>query len=97
MVALDRLFQLEVDFHHRLRTLAPDLPDARELHASYAIQAGYEQLLGVAGRATAADVEALASRLALAGDARDVLSARDSVMGLLGLTPFEARPAARGA
>jgi N12 class adenine-specific DNA methylase len=37
---------------------------------------------------TAREVEALATRHQLAGDTRDVLSARDSVMTLLGVRPF---------
>ena len=60
------------------------------MHTSYALQAGYEPLLKSIGAVAAADVEALAGRLAPAGDARDVLKARDSIIGLLGGRPFKA-------
>ena len=59
------------------------------MHTSYALQAGYEPLLRSIGGVAAADVEAVAGMLAPAGDARDILKARDSVMGLLGVRPFE--------
>ena len=83
-------FCLEVEFHRRLRSEANELPDTGGVHTSYALQAGYEPLLKSVGPVAAADIEALAGKLALAGDARDVLKARDSVMGLLGVRPFEA-------
>jgi len=60
------------------------------VHTSYALQAGYEPLLRSIGGVAAADVEALAGKLAPAGDARDVLRARDSIIGLLRGLPSEA-------
>ncbi len=85
MSPLEHLFALEVEFHRRLRTAAPGTGDAAAIHTSYALHSGYEQLLQRVGRVTGADIEALRERLSLAGDARDVLSARDSVMAILGL------------
>jgi hypothetical protein len=85
---LEKLFVLEVEFARRLRTEAPGTSDASSLHTSYALQAGYEQLIAAAGRVTVREVEALATRLQLAGDARDTLRARDSLIQLLGIQPF---------
>ena len=85
MSPLERLFRLEIDFHRRLRTEAPGTADARALHTSYALQSGYEPLIRAAGATTAGDIEHLHDRLTLAGDARDVLAARDSLNQLLGL------------
>jgi len=85
MSPLEQLFAIEVEFHRRLRTEAPGTGDAAAIHTSYALQSGYEQLLKGVGRVTEAEVEAVRERLLMAGDARDVLSARDSVMGIVGL------------
>jgi hypothetical protein len=82
---LETLFRLEIDYHRRLRTLAPCMPDAASLHTSYALQFGYDRLIHAAGPATARDVETLRERLTLVGDTRDVLAARDSVKQLLNL------------
>jgi hypothetical protein len=86
---LEQLFLFEIEFHRRLRAEANEPADSGGLHTSYALQAGYEPLLRAAGPVTAADVEALARKLALAGDPRDVLRARDSVMTLLGIRMFQ--------
>ncbi|HKN71850.1 MAG TPA: hypothetical protein VJX30_12510 [Terriglobales bacterium] len=56
----------------------------------YALQSGYEQLIRSIGPVAAQDVETLRERLTLAGDARDVLAARDSVRQLLGISPCDA-------
>lgn len=83
MAALEQLFLREVEFHRRLRVEAEGTQDTASLHTSYALQGGYEPLLREVGPVTAEDIEQLAHRLALAGDLRDVLRARDSLMGLL--------------
>ena len=85
MSPLEQLFRLEIELHHRLRTQAPGTGDASSVHASYALQAGYERLIRSIGPIAAHDVETLRERLTLAGDARDVLAARDSLKQLLGL------------
>ncbi len=85
MSPLEQLFRLKIEFHHRLRTLAPGSADAASVHASYALQSGYEQLIRTVGPADAQDVEALRERLTLTADARDVVAARDSLNQLLGL------------
>jgi hypothetical protein len=85
MTPLERLFRLEIEFHRRLRTQAPGTEDSRALHTSYALQAGYELLIRSIGSVTAQDVDGLQARLALAGDARDVLAARDALKAILGL------------
>jgi hypothetical protein len=51
--------------------------DASALHTSSALQSGYELILRGIGGVTARDVERLAERLTIAGDARDVHKARD--------------------
>ena len=63
MTPLERLFRLEVEFHRRLRTEAPDTADPRALHTSYALQSGYEPLLRAAGAVCARDIERLHDRL----------------------------------
>jgi hypothetical protein len=85
MSPLERLFRLEIEFHRRLRTQAPGTADTRALHTSYALQAGYEPLIRAVGTATAQEIEQLHARLAVAGDARDLLAARDSLKQLLGI------------
>jgi hypothetical protein len=85
MPPLERLFRLEIEFHRRLRTQAPGTVDASALHTSYALQSGYEALIGAAGTVTAADLDRLRARLAPSGDPRDVRAARNSLAGLLGL------------
>jgi hypothetical protein len=64
--------------------------DSGSLHTSYALQAGYEPLIWAAGRVTAHDVEMMKERLTLAGDTRDILAARDSMLQLLGCDPLTA-------
>lgn len=88
MSPLEQLFDLEIQFHRRLRTEAPGTGDAAATHTSYALQSGYEQLLQRVGRVTRPDIETLRERFSLAGDARDVLKARDSVMEILGIRPL---------
>jgi hypothetical protein len=87
MSHLERLFELEVEFHRRLRSEAPGTVDASALHTSYALQSGYEPLLRRVGRVTPGDLDRLAGRTALAGDPGDVRAARNSLARLLGLGP----------
>jgi hypothetical protein len=89
MSPLEQLFALEIEFHRKLRCEAPGTADASSLHTSYALQAGYERLLKRVGRVSDQDIERLSERYTLAGDARDVLGARDSLTRLLGLWPYE--------
>src|SRR5690349_18288399 len=51
--------------------------DAAAAHTSYALQNGYEGLIGAAGAATGKAVAAVRARLELTSDPRDVLAARD--------------------
>jgi hypothetical protein len=85
MAPLEQLLRLEIEFHRRLRTQAPDTADARALHTSYALQAGYERLIRATGPVTAQDLDQLTTRLTLAGNIRDILAARDSLKQLLGI------------
>ena len=91
MAPLERLLVLEIEYHRRLRSAALGTADAAALHTSYALQSGYEPLLRSTGRVTTLDIERLAERYTLAGNARDVLSARESLARLLGLRPFDDR------
>ena len=89
MPPLEKLFRLEIEFHRKLRTQAPGTEDARALHTSYALQAGYEPLIRAVGPVTGRDIERLHACLALAGDTRDLLAARDSLKTLLGLSQLD--------
>lgn len=89
MPPLEKLFRLEIEFHRKLRTQAPGTEDARALHTSYALQSGYEPLIRAVGTVTGRDIEQLHARLALAGDPRDILAARDSLKTLLGLSQLD--------
>jgi len=82
---LEKLFRLEIEFHRRLRAAAPGTIDAGSLHTSYALQTGYEPLIRASSPFTAQDIESLRERFTLAGDARDLLAARDSLKQLLGI------------
>ncbi len=86
MTPLKRLFGLEIEFH-RLRTQAPGAGNARALHTSHALQAGYEPMIRSVGGVTAQDIEQLQARLTLAGGPRDVLAACDSLVQLAGIDP----------
>ena len=90
MSPLEQLFRLEIDFHRRLRTQAPDTADVGSLHTSYALQSGYDQLIRSLSPVTIRDLETLRERLAMAGDTRDILAARDSLGQLLGARLLEA-------
>jgi hypothetical protein len=83
---LEQLFAMEVEYHRRLRCKARG-QDAASLHTSYALQSGYEPLLRGVGRVSPRDIERLAGRFILTGDARDVLNARDSLAKLLNAGP----------
>jgi hypothetical protein len=84
-----QLFGLETEFSRRLRTQVPGTADARALHTSYALQSGYEPLILQLGTVTGRDIERLHARLALTGDAHDLLAARDSLKQLLGLSQLD--------
>lgn len=88
MPPLETLFRLEIEFHRRLRVQAAGTADVGSLHTSYALQSGYEPLIRSLGAVAGRDIERLHARLSLAGDARDILAARDSLKQLLGLPLF---------
>jgi hypothetical protein len=88
MSPLEQLFALETELHRKLRCEALGTADASALHTSYALQSGYERFLHGAGRVTERDVELLAERYSLAGDARDGFATRDGLTRLLCLPPF---------
>ena len=67
----------------------PATADARALHTSYPLQAGYEHLIRAVGTVTGQDLGRLHARLTLAGDARDIFTARDSLKQLLGISPLD--------
>jgi hypothetical protein len=90
MTPLEKLFRLELEFHHRLRAVPASTIDASSLHTSYALQTGYEQLMPAVGIVTAPQIEQLRERFLLAADTRDVLAARDSLKQLLVLSSIDA-------
>ena len=65
---LEKLYRLEIEFHRRLRTVAPGIIDASSQHTSYALQTGYEQLIRATGTVTPHDVETLRERFILEGE-----------------------------
>jgi hypothetical protein len=87
---LETLFRLEIEFHRRLRTEVPGTIDTGGLHTSYALQAGYEPLLFSLGSVKASDIERLLTQLVMAGDARDIVAARDSIKQILGVRQLDA-------
>jgi hypothetical protein len=90
MSPLEQLFRLEIEFHRRLRTDAPVTGDARSLRTSYALQTGYEPLIRSVGPVSADHLDRLYARLILAGDTRDVLAARDSLLDMLEIRLLDA-------
>lgn len=88
MNALERLFLLELDFQRKLRTEGLGQATVDGVRTSYALQCGYEDLIRSVGRVTAQDIERLRERLTLAGNPRDGLAARDSLMQILIAKPF---------
>jgi hypothetical protein len=90
MTPLEQLFALEIEFHHRLRCEAAGSRDVAALHASYAAQAGYQQLVAQLGESvTFQTIERPRAKHGRTSDVRDVLPARDSLACLLGLWPYE--------
>jgi hypothetical protein len=87
MPPLERLFLLEIDYHHTLRCDAPGTPESAAPHISYAMQHGYEPLFRRLGYVTADDLTRLYNRLIASGDARDVIAAHNSLMTMLRLWP----------
>ena len=85
MQPLEELFRLEVEFHRRLRIDARGAGDRSGVHTSYALQAGYEQLLRSIGPVTSADIERLKHELEAGADRRDVAAAGDSLQQFIGI------------
>jgi hypothetical protein len=85
MRPLEQLFALEVEFFRRLGMDAPGTMDTSSPHTSYALRYGYEGLIGAVGIVTGRDIDVLREQLALAGDPRDALNARDSLMKILAI------------
>jgi hypothetical protein len=65
MQPLEQLFRLEIEFYRKLRIHANSCADARDLHTSYALQCGYEQLLRATGAVTQPDIERMRDPLLL--------------------------------
>jgi hypothetical protein len=85
MSPLEQLFRLEVVFHRRMRTLALGAGETIGLHTSFALQSGYDQLIGDIGVVAEHEIEQLSERLLLAGDGRDVVAACESVKQIVGV------------
>lgn len=85
MSPLEQLFHYEIEYQRALRIDAPGTIDSAAPHTSYALQHGYEALLRSVGRVTTADLDVMMHHLLMAGDARDVTRARDSLLRILGL------------
>jgi len=87
---LEKLFRLEIEFRRRLRVAVPGTIDAGSLHTSFALQTGYEQLIGAIGAVTITDIERLRQRLFLTADPRDTLAARAFLTQVLTITAPDA-------
>jgi hypothetical protein len=74
----EKLFRLEIEFRPHLRAQAPGTADATALHAGSALQVAHGPLIRAVDTTTAPGIGRLRARLALAGDARDILAACDS-------------------
>ena len=90
MPPLEQLFRLEIVFYRRFRTVDPGTANTTGVHTSYALQCGYEQLIGQLGTVTERDIEQICQQLASTADARDVLAARDSLQQILGISQVDA-------
>jgi hypothetical protein len=82
---LERLFRLEMEFHRKLRTEIFGVAEISGLHTSYALQSGYESLIGAVNSATADDIERMRGRLGRSADLRDLRAAGNSLKQLLGI------------
>ena len=85
LMALKFLFFLEVDFQRLARSASVGPLQCAELHASFAIQHGYERRLAQARGVTASDLECLSRELTSAADPGDVLRAAGSLRRILQL------------
>ena len=84
MTPLEQLFAFEVEFYRRLNGRRGDrrcIVSAHEL----CIAGWVRGLIPAVGMVSVPDIDVLRARLALRGDPRDVLRARDSVMRILGI------------
>ena len=79
------IFLLEIEFQRRARSAALRLEELPELHASFAIQHGYERRLHEARGVTALDLETLSRELTSAAAPEDVLRAADLLRRILDL------------
>jgi hypothetical protein len=91
MKPLEKLFMLEIEYHARLRAQGRGATEAPGIRASYALQCGYEALIRSAGRVVALELEGLCARFVQQADPRDVFAARDSLVAILRIEPFERR------
>jgi hypothetical protein len=83
--ALRFLFLLEIDFQRRARSASVGPMESAELHASFAIQHGYERRLAQARGATATDFDRLFEELTPTADPEDVLRAAGLLRSILNL------------
>ncbi len=90
MSPLEKLFRLEIEFQRRLRAAVPGTIDAGSLHTSFALQTGYEPLIGAIGTVTVTDIERLRQRLFLTADPRDILAALAFLRRILTIAPANA-------
>ena len=83
--ALRSLLLLEIEFHRQARAARLRAQEYAELHASFAIQHGYERRIARARGSTAADLDGLSIELTPAAGPVDVLRAAGSLRSVLGL------------
>ncbi|QEH31967.1 hypothetical protein OJF2_04340 [Aquisphaera giovannonii] len=83
MPILERLYNLEVEFHRQFRAASVDPAEAWSIHTSYALQNGYEPLIRSVGIVDAAMLNSLKERMVRGHDPRDVHAAYQSLRRLI--------------
>jgi len=83
MTALDRLYNLEIEFHRLYRAEGISPIDAAGIHTSYAMQNQYEPLLRTLGAVDPSDLAGATERMMGMSDPRDVRAAFHSLRRII--------------
>jgi hypothetical protein len=86
--AVQALLGHEIEYNRLARVAGLGSHERQRQHADFALRRNYEPLMAAAVGVDAAAVRRIAEQLLSAGDPRDVLAARDSLLRLLGLSPI---------
>jgi hypothetical protein len=83
MTALDRLYNLEIEFHRLYRAEGISPIDAAGIHTSYAMQNHYEPLLRMLGAIEPSELAEASERMMGMCDPRDVRAAFHSLRQII--------------